>query len=343
LVFFSSKYKPAYAKKRNMELIQSLYQQFEEYLALHPMTREPKNLYAPADYILSIGGKRMRPVFALLGCRLFGKDARLANGAAMAVEVFHNFTLLHDDIMDNAAVRRGQPTVHVKYSQNTAILTGDVMMIQAYQCILNYGDAALVKSMLDVFTKMAFEVCEGQQLDMDFERRVDVTLPEYIQMITLKTSVLVAASIQLGAIIAGASEEDQRHLYLFALNFGIAFQLQDDVLDTFGDGNKVGKRIGGDILQNKKTYLYLKALELGSQEQKSRLLALYSGEEKLRDEEKIESVTHIFKQTLVREYTAQLIEAYRDLAISHLEAAHVQEEEKESLTLFIKQMIVREH
>jgi geranylgeranyl diphosphate synthase type II len=325
-----------------MELIRPLKEQFEQYLTNHPLTREPVNLYSPADYILSIGGKRMRPVFVLLGCRLFGKEPAEALPAALAVEVFHSFTLLHDDIMDNAGLRRGKPTVHEKYGLNTAILTGDVMMIQSYQYLLDYRQPELVNSLLQIFNKMAFEVCEGQQLDMDFEKRSDVTLTEYIQMITLKTSVLVAASIQMGSVIAGATEEDQHHLYQFALNFGIAFQLQDDVLDTFGDSDKVGKRIGGDILQNKKTYLYLKALELADQQQQERLIHLYSQTETVSEESKIQEVTAIFRQTLVQEYTAQLVEAYRDLALSHLEAAHVLPDEKKALQSFIGQFIARE-
>jgi geranylgeranyl diphosphate synthase type II len=326
-----------------MELIRILYSEFEQYLSEHPLSREPVNLYAPADYILALGGKRLRPVFALLGNALLGGEVRQALPAAMAVEVFHNFTLLHDDIMDKASLRRGKPTVHEKYGVNTAILTGDVMMIQAYQYLLDYADFEKSQKLLRIFNKMAFEVCEGQQMDMDFETLTEVTLAEYIRMITLKTSVLLASSLQLGALVAGATEEDQNHLYQFGLNFGIAFQLQDDVLDTFGEGHKVGKEIGGDIRQNKKTYLYLKALELADAQQRQRLTYLYSENNTTSDEEKVVEVTAIFGKTLVKEYTAQLIEAYRDLALSHLEAASVAEEKKSQLKDFIHQMIEREY
>jgi len=254
-----------------MDFLNKYHLLFTNFLLSNPMNRAPVNLYEPADYILSLGGKRLRPVFVLIGCSLFDSKPEKALKTAMAVEIFHNFTLLHDDIMDNADIRRGKPTVHVKYNANTAILTGDVMMIQAYQYLLDNEDPILVKSLMDIFNKMAFEVCEGQQLDMDFESRDDVSIDEYIKMITLKTSVLLAASLQLGAVIGGASTTDQNHLYEFAKNFGIAFQLQDDILDTFGEASAVGKKIGGDILQNKKTYLYLKALELADAEENTKL------------------------------------------------------------------------
>lgn len=327
-----------------MELIEKNLMQFESYLKAHPMNRPPYNLYEPADYILSLGGKRLRPVFTLLGCELYTSTNEKAFDAAMAVEIFHNFTLLHDDIMDKAEMRRGKPTVHIKYNTNTAILTGDVMMIQAYQYILKYGDSKLVKNLLDVFNKMAFEVCEGQQLDMDFENRDDVTIAEYLQMITWKTSVLMAASLQMGAIIGGANEENQKHMYEFAKNFGIAFQLQDDILDTFGQSAQVGKKIGGDILQNKKTYLYLKALELADENERTTLKNFYlNNHDQYNEQEKIDRVTQIFKDVNVVEYTRQLIEAYRDLCVSHLMACHIANDQKAYLTSFINNMIFRTH
>ncbi|MBK9733756.1 MAG: polyprenyl synthetase family protein [Saprospiraceae bacterium] len=316
---------------------------FEKYLDNNPLTRKPVNLYGPADYIISLGGKRLRPVFVLLGYSLYKDNIEYSLEAGRAVEVFHNFTLLHDDIMDKAEIRRGKPTVHIKYNTNTAILTGDVMMVHALQCILNYNEPILVKRLLDVFTKMAFEVCEGQQLDMDFESKTDVTIEEYLEMITLKTSVLLATSIQMGAILGGADEADQKHLYEFAKNFGIAFQLQDDVLDTFGEAAQVGKRIGGDILQNKKTYLYLKSIELASDSQKAKLFELYSSEVGVVEQEKINAVKSIYDDVLIREYARQVIEAYRDLSISHLQACKINQSQKESISSFINDIIFRKN
>lgn len=324
-----------------MKDIQHYYQLFSEFLSQNPLRKEPYNLYEPADYILSIGGKRLRPVFVMIGCGLYKKDVKEALKASMAIEVFHNFTLLHDDIMDEADVRRGQPTVHKKYNTNTAILSGDVMMIIAYQYILDYGDATLVKNLLTIFNKMAFEVCEGQQLDVDFESRNDVTISEYLHMITLKTSVLIASAVQIGALIGGAPAEDQHHLYEFAKNFGIAFQLQDDILDTFGDSADVGKRIGGDILRNKKTYLYLKAHELADKKQQDTLFDLYKDVMTADEDSKINTVISIFKDVNVLEYSRQVIEAYRDLSISHLNACNITENSKTELKSLIDGLIFR--
>lgn len=324
-----------------MDFLNKYHLLFTDFLLSNPMNRAPVNLYEPADYILSLGGKRLRPVFVLIGCNLFDSKPEKALKTAMAVEIFHNFTLLHDDIMDNADIRRGKPTVHVKYNANTAILTGDVMMIQAYQYLLDNEDPILVKSLMDIFNKMAFEVCEGQQLDMDFESRDDVSIDEYIKMITLKTSVLLAASLQLGAVIGRASTTDQNHLYEFAKNFGIAFQLQDDILDTFGEASAVGKKIGGDILQNKKTYLYLKALELADAEENTKLKNFFSGNVAINDEDKIKEVTSIFRNVNVAEYAVQVIEAYRDLALSHLMVCNISEHGRNDLSSLINNLIFR--
>lgn len=315
---------------------------FQKYMEAHPLARAPIHLYEPADYILSLGGKRLRPVFALIGAHLYG-DLNKALKVAMAVEVFHNFTLLHDDIMDEAPLRRGKPTVHKKYNTNTAILSGDVMMIQSYQYLLDYQDPVLVKNLLDIFNKMAFEVCEGQQWDMDFESRMDVTIDDYIRMITCKTSVLIAASLQMGSLVNGASSQDQKHLYEFAKNFGIAFQLQDDILDTFGQSALVGKTIGGDILQNKKTYLFLKAYDLSDNLKKERLNFLYfSNPKDVSNEQKIQEVTQIFKEVHVVEYAKQVIEAYRDLALSHLAACSADSIKKEILAELIHTYVHRQ-
>ncbi|KXK37804.1 MAG: polyprenyl synthetase family protein [Saprospiraceae bacterium] len=326
-----------------MDLIAQLRVQFEDFLSKNPLTKDPVSLYEPADYILSIGGKRLRPVLTLLGTMLYGRHTQEAMKAAMAVEVFHNFSLVHDDVMDNADIRRGQPTVHKKYNINTSILTGDVMLVKAYQYILDYEDPELVYALMNAFNKMAFGVCEGQQLDMDFEKREDVNIQEYLHMITLKTSVLIGAAIQMGAIVARADKQDQFHIYEFGKNLGIAFQLQDDNLDVFGTQAQVGKRIGGDILQNKKTYLYLKALELCSDEQRAILENLYAETaESINEDFKIETVTQIFKDVYVVEYSRQVIEAYRDLAFSHLDACKIASEFKKQLKDFVNEFIFRE-
>lgn len=324
-----------------MKDIQQYHQLFSDFLVKKPFRKEPFNLYEPADYILSIGGKRLRPIFVLLGCGLYKDDVNVALSASMAIEVFHNFTLLHDDIMDQAVLRRGKPTVHKKYNINTAILSGDVMMIMSYQYLLDYKDPSLSKELMTIFNKMAFEVCEGQQLDVDFESRQDVTISEYLHMITLKTSVLIASAIQIGSILGGATLDDQKHLYEFAKNFGIAFQLQDDILDTFGDTVDVGKKIGGDILRNKKTYLYLKALELADKHQQDRLTSLYQENSDTEDTIKIDTVISIFKDVNVLEYSRQLIEAYRDLSISHLLACDIPDESKSEYKNLVDGLIFR--
>ena len=324
-----------------MNNIQTYYQFFSDYLSQNPFKKEPNNLYEPVDYILSIGGKRLRPVFVLIGCGLYKEDVREALKASMAIEVFHNFTLLHDDIMDDADMRRGKPTVHKLYNTNTAILSGDVMMIKAYQYLLDYADKTLAQNLLMVFNKTALEVCEGQQLDIDFESKPDVSMAEYMQMITLKTSVLMGAAVQMGAMIGGAPADDLNHLYEFAKNFGIAFQLQDDFLDSFGDTNVLGKKVGGDILRNKKTYLYLKALELGDKKQQELLIGLYNNTLKLKAGLKIDVVLSIFSDVNVVEYSRQVIEAYRDLALSHLMECHISDQKKSELKNLIDELIFR--
>ena len=289
---------------------------------------QPNGLYDPARYILSLGGKRFRPMFSLWCCTAFNNDITPAWPIARAVEVFHNFTLVHDDVMDDADIRRGSPTVHKQYDIDTAILSGDVLLIYAYDQLIQHYDASILKSLLSIFNKMAKDVCEGQQYDVDFEQRNDVTIDEYILMITLKTSVLLAAAAQMGALVGGASLQDQKHMYEWAKNFGIAFQLQDDLLDTFGESSLVGKKIGGDILQNKKTYLYLKALDLASLQDKNSLHYMYSSDYSGPEEEKIAKVKHIFMKTNVQEYVQQLIEAYRDLSISHLTQCTIADDHK---------------
>jgi geranylgeranyl diphosphate synthase type II len=326
----------------SMEYLQPYVFSFQKYLAGQSLGQSPETLYHPADYILSIGGKRIRPILVLLAAHLYNEEYEKALDAAFSVEVFHNFTLVHDDIMDNAAIRRGQPTVHLTYSVNQAILTGDVMLIKAYQRLLSYKSDDLSAKLLEVFLNMSVLLCEGQQRDMDFEKKDVVQISDYITMIEGKTAVLLGAALQMGALIGGATEEDALHLYKFGLNFGIAFQLQDDVLDVFGSGENVGKVIGGDIIQNKKTYLYLKALELASDAQKEKLLFYYNEENQCNPAEKVTIVTKIFEELVVREYASQVMEAYRDLAISHVHSCQIEEDKKELLIRLVHDFLYRE-
>src|SRR5210317_1065543 len=294
-------------------------------------TNEPVNLYEPINYILDLGGKRMRPILTLMVCDLFGGEVTKALDAAMAVEVFHNFTLIHDDIMDSAPLRRGKNTVHKKWDINTGILSGDAMMILAFQTLETYkGDE--FRNLMSVLIKTSLEVCEGQQYDIDFETRSDVTIEEYLNMIALKTSVLVAAAMKMGAIIANASEEDSNLMYQFGLNLGLAFQLQDDYLDTYGDPKSFGKQVGGDIIENKKTFLVLKSLELGSEEDARSLQLLLS--EKYTDEDKVEKVKSVFDSTGAPSAILQEIEAYTEKALSLLESMNLASEKKDLLKQF---------
>lgn len=309
--------------------------QFEDHLHANLFKKEPLNLYDPINYLLKLGGKRARPAMALMAHELFAPLNDDAYRIAMSIEVFHNFTLMHDDIIDDADSRRAEPTVHNKYSTNTAILSGDAMMIEAYEYIANLDKKNLIPVLFSRFNHYALGVCYGQQYDMDFEVRDDVSIDEYIEMIRLKTAVLLGCSLSMGAITAGANKEDVEHLQKFGENVGIAFQLQDDLLDTFGDAQTFGKRIGGDILQNKKTYLYLKALELADEKQKQVLLDLYDPEnipQSFEEEErKISTVKSIFEKLVVQEYAIQLMEAYNHLGISHLDAVQVSDDEKKPL------------
>jgi len=248
---------------------------FTSYLKQFTVDREPASLYSPINYILTLGGKRLRPVLTLMTAEIFNSDHKVALDAALSIEVFHNFSLVHDDIMDDAPLRRGKETVHEKWDLNTGILSGDAMLIMAYQLFENYKPDIFL-DLAKLFSKTALEVCEGQQYDVDFETRDNVKTSDYLKMITYKTAVLLGASMKMGAIIARASKEDQDKIYDFGKYLGIAFQLQDDYLDAFGDEIKFGKKIGGDILENKKTYLYLKAIEFLSEDKKNQLLGLYT-------------------------------------------------------------------
>lgn len=286
---------------------------FEAYIQEHLQLSHPPELYVPVNYIMSLGGKRFRPILLLMAHSLYSKNPSEALSAAFSVELFHNFTLVHDDIMDNADTRRGAATVHRKWGINNAILVGDVMQILAYKHLAHSPENHL-HSLLSVFNTTAIYLCEGQQMDVNFEQRMDVILPEYLKMIENKTAVLLGASLEMGGIIGGASFEERKHLYEFGRLCGIAFQLKDDLLDTFGETAEVGKKIGGDILQNKKTALYLKALE--DERFKASLTQLYSVNE--YSDKKIEEVRGMFKESGAKEFCENLVKHYTDEALIHI-------------------------
>jgi len=278
----------------------------------------PKSLFEPIEYILSLGGKRIRPAFMLMACNIYKDSIDEAIIPALGMEVFHNFTLLHDDLMDEADKRRNQPTVHSKWNPNTAILSGDAMLISSYQLIGKTNDIYL-KQILDLFNQTALEICEGQQYDMEFESRADVTEEEYIEMIRLKTAVLLACCLKAGAIIGDAPKEDAQWLYRFGIHLGLLFQLQDDLLDVYGKPEIFGKNIGGDILCNKKTYLSIQAINYASDAQKKTIRHYQSTNKKLLDpEEKIKAISSIYKELGIKEQTEQKIQEYYNKAIDDL-------------------------
>lgn len=268
--------------------------------------KEPRNLYDPVRYSMSLGGKRLRPTLCLATCALFKDDYEQAKWPALALEIFHNFTLLHDDVMDKATIRRGKPTVATKYGLNTAILSGDAMLIEAYR-LLQKTDSPSFTLIVDAFNQVAREVCEGQQLDMDFEAREDVTAAEYLEMIRLKTAVLLATSIKIGALAGGATVQETQALYEYGILIGLAFQLQDDLLDSFGDPATFGKAIGGDIMENKKTYLLIKAYEGADGQQKRELAAWMHNNDAVR-EEKVDAVRDLYEVTGARAATEKKVE-----------------------------------
>lgn len=300
---------------------------------------EPKNLYEPIRYILSLGGKRLRPVLTLMSAEVFDVDSKKALPAATAVEVFHNFSLIHDDIMDDAPLRRGNETVHEKWNINTGILSGDAMLILAYQYFEEY-EPTIFRELAKLFSKTALEVCEGQQYDVDFETRDDVTIPEYLKMIEYKTAVLVGAAMKMGAIVAETSTENKNLIYDFGLNLGIAFQLQDDYLDAFGNPETFGKQVGGDIIENKKTYLYLKAMEFASAGEKEQLLHLFSIQPN-DNTDKINSVKEIFNQTGASDATQQAIQEYTFNAFATLGKMNIGADKKKILKAFGENLMNR--
>jgi geranylgeranyl diphosphate synthase type II len=318
----------------------SQYQEFViEYLQSQLEIKEPKNLYEPIHYILGLGGKRIRPVLTIMSAEIFDVSYKKALPAALAVEIFHNFSLVHDDIMDDAPLRRGNTTVHEKWDTNTAILSGDAMLILAYQ-YFEFYEPKIFRKLAKLFSKTALRVCEGQQLDVDFETRQDVTIPEYMKMIEYKTAVLVAAAIKMGAIIAEASTENADLIYDFGLNLGLAFQLQDDYLDAFGDPETFGKQVGGDIIENKKTYLYLKAMEFASEADKQKLTDLFSN--KIIDNSaKIEQTKELFLNSGAATATQKAIEEYTFKAFELLDQMKIKDDRRVMLRVFGENLMGR--
>lgn len=325
--------------KKRMLSIPDYHKAFTGELARRVVVKEPVNLYEPISYILQLGGKRLRPILTLMTAELFGSDYKKAMNAALAVEVFHNFSLVHDDIMDDAPIRRGKKTVHEKWDLNTGILSGDAMLIIAYRFFEEY-EPETFKALSKLFSKTAIEVCEGQQMDVDFEIRDNVEVDEYLKMITLKTAVLVAAAMKMGALVAKADNLDAENIYNFGLNLGIAFQLQDDYLDAFGDPEKFGKQVGGDIIENKKTFLYLKAKKLlpeGDARQLEHLYTLKPSD----PTDKINTVLAIFEETGAAESTRKAISQYTDRAFDILKTLQIGEEGKKVLNNFGKSLMDR--
>ncbi len=302
--------------------------------------RDPKSLFDPIQYILSLGGKRLRPILAFMAANLFSDDIEKAINPAIGIEIFHNFSLLHDDLMDNASIRRGEPTVHIKWDANTAVLSGDAMLIDAYKYIAKV-DTDVLPAILDVFTTTAMQVCEGQQYDMDYEKRLNVKESEYLKMIRLKTAVLLAASLKIGAIMGNAIDSDANKLYDFGINIGIAFQLKDDLLDVYGNPINFGKNIGGDILCNKKTFLLIKALE-NSDEKNNAALQQWITAESFDPKAKIKAVKEIYDDLKLETLTNKLIQKYYLAALNCLSEVNVSDEKKEQLLVYTNNLMNRE-
>lgn len=303
-------------------------------------SKEPLGLYEPIGYVLSLGGKRIRPTVTLMACNLYSDNVMQAMKSAIGLEIFHNFTLLHDDIMDRAAIRRGKPTVHKKWNDNTAILSGDVMQIEAYKWMSESPDRIL-KPILDIFSATAAKICEGQQYDMEFESRNDVQSDEYIEMIRLKTAVLIAAGCQIGALIGGANDEDAQNLYDFGNNIGLAFQLKDDLLDVYGNEANFGKKIGGDILCNKKTYLLIHALKNAGNKDIEELKSWLNTNNFKNPKEKIKAVTEIYNRLSIKDICEDKINVFYTKALASLEKVNVTDQKKSELRIFSKNLMSR--
>ncbi len=321
-----------------MQSFELLSQKFTLHFDKKHFPDEPSSLYAPNDYFLKMGGKRIRPVLCLMGNELFDEIREDAWHVGTAIELFHNFTLIHDDIMDKAPLRRGMETIHHKYGENTAILAGDVMLVTAYE-ELNKIDLSYLRPILTLFNKTAKEVCEGQQMDMDFEKVRTVKLDAYLEMITLKTSVALATSLKTGSILGGAGERNQNLLYAFGKKLGIAFQVQDDYLDAFGNPQKFGKQVGGDIMANKKTFLLIHAMETATQAQKKELEALLL----VNDTTKVAKTLQLFRDCKADEWALQLKDKYLDEAFAHLEDIAVLSKRKEPLRELAHFLVKRDH
>lgn len=315
-------------------------QSFNAYLDHKCNNQTPSSLFEPVNYILRLGGKRIRPALVLMCTDLFGGATEQAYSAALAIEVFHNFSLVHDDIMDAAPLRRQHPTVHEKWDINTAILSGDSMLIWAYQCFEDYDQQSFYH-LVKLFSNTAQEVCMGQQMDMDFETQNDLSIHQYTEMIRLKTAVLVACAFKMGGIIAGTTTENQNQLYNFGQNLGIAFQVQDDLLDIYGNPKTFGKQIGGDIIENKKTYLYLKTIELSSDDDKNQLKQLFSINPK-DPTHKIETVKQIYNRYNIKAISIKCIEDYTQKALDALDNLNLENHKKQYLKEFAEELVKRE-
>ena len=303
-------------------------------------SKEPRGLYEPIGYVFSMGGKRIRPVLTLMACNLFSEDVQSAVNTALGIEIFHNFTLLHDDIMDRADVRRGKPTVHQKWNENTAILSGDVMQIASYQFIAK-TDSTFLKPVLDLFSQTAAEICEGQQYDVDFENRDEVSIEEYLEMIRLKTAVLLGCALKTGAWIGGAGEEDAQNLYDFGINIGLAFQLKDDLLDVYGDEASFGKKIGGDILCNKKTYLLIYALEHARGYDAVALKYWLNISDEKSFDDKIICITSLYNRIGVKAICEDKMRFFYRKAIANLEKVAILENNKQELRNLAEKLMYR--
>ncbi|MDT3401873.1 polyprenyl synthetase family protein [Mucilaginibacter terrae] len=301
---------------------------------------QPSELYEPITYIMALGGKRMRPALLLMACDMFGGDVKKALPPALAIEVFHNFTLVHDDIMDNAPLRRGKATVHEKWNPNTGILSGDVMLVEAYKLIMQVDDSIL-RRVLEIFSNTAVGVCEGQQFDMNFEQQSEVEIDAYINMIRLKTAVLLGGALNIGALIGGASDEDASLLYTFGEQLGIAFQLQDDILDVYGDPEKFGKQVGGDIISNKKTFLLIKALELADADEKQALNQWINAVD-FNAAEKVTAVTSVYNTLNIRQKAEEAMQNYAAIGFEALDKLSISEDKKQYLRSFADGLMVRE-
>lgn len=323
-----------------MHSISQLQALIQQAIAESKYPSEPKELYEPISYLMGLGGKRMRPASLLMACNLFTDDISRALKPAMAMEVFHNFTLMHDDIMDKAPLRRGKPTVQHKWNDNVAILSGDVMLVEAYKLIMQV-DPAILADVLTIFNDTAVGVCEGQQIDMNFENLEHVEEAEYLSMIRLKTAVLLAAALKIGALIGGSSTEDAQLLYDFGINLGLAFQLHDDILDVYGDPEKFGKQVGGDIISNKKTFMLIKAGELATGDTRQALMQWLNISDK--PQEKVAAVTAIYDDLNIRELAERKMAAFAESALHCLDLVNVDPSKKQILKSFAESLSVREH